>query len=134
MSWAISTNNRKMGFALQCKANGPCTEFTIYSDAVLDDGAWHHFAVVKSGSSSTGEHRIFVDGVKQSATATGAILFGVMALIFSTRAAWVSSAMGMVPISRLQANGEIQFDRTPKRDMSKASDFESPTMPSFAAA
>ena len=42
--------------------------------------------------------------------------------------------MGMVPMRRLQANGEMQFDRTPKRCISSAIDFDSPTMPSFAAA
>ena len=30
----------------------------------------------------------------------------------------------MVPISRLQANGEMQFERTPKRCISSASDFD----------
>ena len=67
-------------------------------------------------------------------TATGAILAGVIRLIFSTRAACVSSAMGIVPMSRLQAKGEMQFERTWKRAMSSAIDFESPTIPSLAAA
>ena len=41
---------------------------------------------------------------------------------------------GMVPIMRLHANGEMQFERTLKRCMSSAMDFDRPTMPSFAAA
>ena len=37
-------------------------------------------------------------------------------------------------MSRLQAKGEMQFERTLKRAMSRAIDFESPTMPILAAA
>jgi hypothetical protein len=35
---------------------------------------------------------------------------------------------------RLQAKGAMQLERTPYRDMSSAMDFDSPTMPSLAAA
>ena len=42
--------------------------------------------------------------------------------------------MGMVPIIRLQAKGEIQFERTFKRDISSAIDFDNPAIPSLAAA
>ena len=41
-------------------------------------------------------------------------------------------AVGIVPISRDQANGAMQFERTSKRYMSRATDFDSPTMPSLA--
>ena len=65
---------------------------------------------------------------------TGAIFSGPICLIFSTRAFWASVSVGMVPIIRVQANGETQLERTLKRPMSSAIDFDSPTMPSLAAA
>ncbi|MGY3080753.1 hypothetical protein ACVWZZ_007161 [Bradyrhizobium sp. LM6.10] len=40
----------------------------------------------------------------------------------------------MVPIMRVHANGETQLERTLKRLMSSAIDFDRPTMPSLAAA
>ncbi|MNP59521.1 hypothetical protein D3C76_1545230 [compost metagenome] len=45
-------------------------------------------------------------------TAMAAIGAGVIALIFSTRAAWAGSSEGMEPIMRLQANGAMQLERT----------------------
>ena len=42
-------------------------------------------------------------------TATGAILAGVMRLSFSTRACCSGVSVGMEPIIRLQANGEMQL-------------------------
>ena len=52
----------------------------------------------------------------------------------STRAFSSGVSVGMVPISRDQANGETQLERTLKRAMSSAIDFDRPTMPSLAAA
>ena len=52
----------------------------------------------------------------------------------STRAFCASVSAGMVPIMRVQANGEMQLERTLKRAMSSAIDFDRPTMPSLAAA
>ena len=68
------------------------------------------------------------------ATANGAILAGVIAFNLSTRARWASSPIGMVPIMRLQAKGEIQFEVTPKRAISRAIELDRPAMPSLAAA
>ena len=56
-----------------------------------------------------------------------------MCMIFSTRAFCSGVSAGMVPIMRLQAKGEMQFERTLKRSMSSAIDFDRPTMPSLAA-
>ena len=63
----------------------------------------------------------------------GAIFSGVIRFIFSTRATSSGVSVGIVPISRLQAKGATQFERTPKRDMSSAIHFDSATMPSLAA-
>ena len=43
-------------------------------------------------------------------------------------------SVGMVPIKRLQAKGETQFERTLKRRISSAIERDRPTMPIFAAA
>ena len=45
-----------------------------------------------------------------------------------------SVSCGMDPIMRLQAKGVMQFERTLKRAMSSAIDFDRPAIPSFAAA
>ena len=58
----------------------------------------------------------------------------MVVLTRSTRAFCSGVSTGMVPISRDQANGETQLERTLKRAMSSAIDFDSPTMPSLAAA
>ena len=42
-------------------------------------------------------------------TATGAMCSGPIFLIFSTRAFWASVSVGMVPIIRVQAKGEMQL-------------------------
>ena len=39
----------------------------------------------------------------------------------------------MEPVMRLQAKGEMQFERTPKAAMSMAMDFERATIPNLAA-
>ena len=54
--------------------------------------------------------------------------------IRSTRAFCSGVSTGMVPISRDQANGDTQLERTLKRAMSSAIDLDRPTMPSLAAA
>ena len=41
--------------------------------------------------------------------ATGAMWAGDSFLIFSTRAFWASVSVGMVPIIRVHANGEMQL-------------------------
>ena len=66
-------------------------------------------------------------------TASGAFLSGVICMMRSTRRFCSGVSAGMVPVMRDQAKGAMQFDRTLKRDMSSAIDFDSPTMPSFAA-
>ena len=67
-------------------------------------------------------------------TASGAIFSAPMLLSRSTRVFSSGVSAGMVPMSRLQAKGEMQFERTLKRAMSRAIDFESPTIPILAAA
>ena len=57
-----------------------------------------------------------------------------MLFSFSTRACWSGVSVGMEPTMRLQAKGAMQFERTRYFAMSSAIDFDSPTMPSFAAA
>ena len=57
-----------------------------------------------------------------------------MLFSFSTRACWSGVSAGIEPIMRLQANGAMQLERTWYFAMSSAIDFDSPTMPSFAAA
>ena len=68
-----------------------------------------------------------------SATASGAILAVVMRFIFSTRACCSGVSVGIEAIMRDQAKGAMQFDRTLKRCMSSAIDFDSAATPSFAA-
>ena len=65
---------------------------------------------------------------------SGAIFSGPICCMRATRAFSSSVSVGMVPIRRLQANGDTQFERTLKRFMSSAIDFDRPTMPSLAAA
>ena len=65
--------------------------------------------------------------------ANGAIFSGPIALIRSTRARSASVSAGMVPIRRLQANGDTQLDRTPKCCISSAMNLDRPTMPILAA-
>ena len=67
-------------------------------------------------------------------TLSGAIFSGPIAWMPATRAFSSSVLVGMVPIRRLQAKGDTQFERTLKRAMSSAIDFDRPTMPSLAAA
>ena len=68
-------------------------------------------------------------------TQIGAIFDAVMVVLTrSTRAFCSGVSTGMVPISRDQANGDTQLERTLKRAMSSAIDFDRPTMPSLAAA
>src|SRR5579864_4981788 len=66
-------------------------------------------------------------------TAIGAFLSGVICWIFATRACCSGVVAGMEPVMRLQANGEMQLERTLKRFISRAMDFDSAAMPSFAA-
>ncbi|MNN86185.1 hypothetical protein D3C81_2035670 [compost metagenome] len=66
-------------------------------------------------------------------TQIGAILAGVICLIFSTRACCSGVSVGMAPIMRLNANGATQFERTLNFCMSSAMDLESAMMPSLAA-
>ncbi len=56
-----------------------------------------------------------------------------MVFSFSTRSCWSGVSVGIEPIMRLQANGAMQFERTWDFAMSRAIDFDSPTMPSLAA-
>ncbi len=58
----------------------------------------------------------------------------VMVFRRSTRAFSSGVSVGIVPMSRLHAKGEMQFERTLKRAMSSAIDLESPTIPILAAA
>ena len=58
-------------------------------------------------------------------TASGAIFAGVICFSFSTRAFWSSVSVGIEPIMRLQAKGEMQFERTLNFCMSSAIDFDS---------
>jgi hypothetical protein len=67
-------------------------------------------------------------------TAIGAILSGVIFFARSSRACCSGVSAGIVPIMRVQAKGEMQFERTSNAFMSSAIDFERPTMPIFAAA
>src|SRR5499426_2881964 len=68
-------------------------------------------------------------------TTIGAILDAVMvAWTRSTRAFCSGVSTGMVPMRRDQAKGDTQLERTWKRDMSRAIDFDRPTIPSLAAA
>ena len=66
-------------------------------------------------------------------TARGAIFEVSIAFSFSTRAFWSSVSAGIEPIMRLQAKGEMQFERTWYFAMSSAIDLDNPAMPSFAA-
>src|SRR5260370_25718588 len=61
-------------------------------------------------------------------TAIGAIFSVLMVLTRSTRAFSSGVSVGMVPIIRLQANGEMQLERTLTPDMSSAIDLDKPTM------
>ena len=67
-------------------------------------------------------------------TAIGAIFPASIRCSLATRAFASGVSAGIEAIMRLQANGEMQFDRTLKRRMSSAIDFESAAMPSLAAA
>ena len=49
---------------------------------------------------------------KTATSAILAILFVSIAFIFASRACCSGVSLGMVPISRLQAKGEMQFERT----------------------
>ncbi len=65
---------------------------------------------------------------------TGAIFAGFICVMRARRFFCSSVSEGTVPVSRLHAVGEMQLERTPKRFMSSAMDFDSPTMPILAAA
>src|SRR6201999_4357317 len=66
-------------------------------------------------------------------TASGAILSADIDLKRSTRNCSASLFPGKVCAIRLQANGAIQLDRTPKRAISSAIDFDKATTPNLAA-
>ena len=64
----------------------------------------------------------------------GAIRSGTILLRPSTRFFCSGVSVGMVPIMRLQAKGEIQLEVTLYLAMSRAIDLDRPTIPSLAAA
>ena len=66
-------------------------------------------------------------------TAIGAILAGVIFLERSRRATWAGVSAGMVPIMRVQANGEMQLERTLNAAISSAIERDRPMMPILAA-
>ena len=68
-----------------------------------------------------------------SPQASGAILSGVKLRATSSRARFSSVLAGIVPTIRVNANGAMQLERTLKRCMSIAIDFDRPATPSFAA-
>jgi hypothetical protein len=63
----------------------------------------------------------------------GAILAGVICLMRSTRACSSGVSVGIEPIMRLQAKGEMQLERTLNLCMSSAIDLDSAVTPSLAA-
>jgi len=69
-----------------------------------------------------------------SAVTKGAIFSGSSFLRPSTRFCCSGVLVGIESIMRVQAKGATAFERTLKRCMSRAIDFERPTMPSLAAA
>src|SRR6266478_5045451 len=89
--------------------------------------------LIIKGLAATREPKSFAASLSRKAH-NGAIFSGPICWILATRAFSASVSVGMVPIRRLQANGETQFERTLKRFMSSAIDFDRPTMPSLAAA
>ncbi|MNS92235.1 hypothetical protein D3C72_1263640 [compost metagenome] len=63
----------------------------------------------------------------------GAILPASIFCSLATRAFSSGVSAGIELVMRLQANGAMQFERTLKRCMSSAIDFDSAAMPSLAA-
>ncbi|MNR61454.1 hypothetical protein D3C85_1832130 [compost metagenome] len=63
----------------------------------------------------------------------GAILAGVICLIFSTRACCSGVSVGMAPIMRLKAKGATQLERTLNFSMSRAMDLDNAMIPNLAA-
>jgi len=68
------------------------------------------------------------------AVTNGAIFSGTSFFRPSTRLCCSGVLVGMESIMRVQAKGATALERTLNRCMSSAIDFDSPTMPSFAAA
>ena len=68
------------------------------------------------------------------AVTNGAIFSGTSFFKPSTRFCCSGVLVGMESIMRVQAKGATALERTLKRCMSSAIDFERPTMPSLAAA
>ncbi len=66
-------------------------------------------------------------------TASGAFFSGPIAWSLATRAFCSGVSAGIELVIRLQAKGAMQFERTPKRPMSRAIDFDRAATPSLAA-
>jgi len=67
--WSIRATSatKKINF------RGGGVDFDIASNNAIDDNAWHHILCSCRASSGSNEVRMFIDGVQQTATATGAV-------------------------------------------------------------
>ena len=64
---------------------------------------------------------------------SGATLSALILFSFSTRDRCASVSVGIEAVILLHAKGATQFERTPKRAISSAIDWDSPTTPILAA-